>query len=500
MKSNDLNELLLSLSPSEKRYVQIFAEKHQVKGRNNYLRIFELLTAGTEQNESAEEENPFIPEITSSQKSYLYTFILKALRSYHESRNTAVEVHELLINARLLFEKRLYRQCLKILNRAAGLAQRFDQLILMAEICEMKLLIISENYGKDAIPEFDQQQKELDRLIALYPDLRATVLLQQRLRILQRKQERLPEKENLRYKRILKGLLSTAKKSGNFLMMSQSLYAQARLYHYQGQLASSAAVYEELITLWDTRPDRVSGENMQYKKIIFNFLIVCHQLEQFNRFPALINRVHSIPCSNSEEEAEEFQHLQEMKLLLLMNTDEYDQLPRIEKEISEGFLLHRNKISKAHELAFYHNIAIAYFICENWKASLSSLEKIIQQKKTQQRLDLQYFARILRLVIFYEMRKFDLLEYETINTERYLRKNKSWTLFESCITKLLEKLPSVENGQKKILFEKAARQLLKVKENPKTWSRIGFDEIHYWINSRIECISVRKALNLGLKK
>ncbi|TND08837.1 MAG: hypothetical protein FD123_1691 [Bacteroidetes bacterium] len=499
-KTDTLFELVSSLSTAEKRYIGVFSKKHQV---NDYLNLFGKVSTQAKKikkNTGENSKNLKRLKINSSEKNYIYSFILKALRSFHESRNVDIAIREMLINAGLLLEKRLFKQSLKMLQRAKKQVMGFDRHLLLAEIIQMEIQVIVEISGKDALLHFDSLTEAFGSVIGLYPNELAAASLQQRIRLLQRRHERLPQSKQWKYSEQLDSLLALAKSTRNFSLLHNSLFARAMFNHSLGRFAGSAAVYEELIALWETRPDRIRGENMLFKKIIFNYLIACHRLERFDVYPPMIGRIRAIPCTNTEEEAEQFQNLQMMELLLLMNTDGYDQLPRIEAEISAGLRQYRNKINKAHELAFYHNIAMAHFLCEDWKSSMGWIEKIMLEKKSQQRIDLQCFARLLRLVLWYETGKYDLLEYETINAQRYLRKNGGWTVFESTVTKLVARLPAIPAEEKPVLFRKAFHQLQKIKENTETAGVPGLDELICWMQSHLEGITIREVMKIENNK
>lgn len=501
-KTEELSSLLSSLTPSEKRYVRIFAEKHQLNGRNNYLELFETLSAsegnlkkGTGDKFSYSKKR----KITSSQKSYLYTFILKAMRSFHEERNIDTGLREALLSSAYLFEKKLYAQSLKMIRRARVRAVEFDRHLLQAELLQLEMEVLAESGGKNAPVELDLLSEKLSALLHLLPGEFAAAVMQQRIRLLQNRHEQLPAGERGTYNKQLARLMKQGRKGESFTLLHHGLYSQARYLHCHGRLKDSARTYEQLLQLWEEYPLRVKRENMVYKKIIFNYLIVCHALERFESYPRMLARVRAVSCNNTEEEAEQFQLLQQLELLFMMNTGGYDQLPAIEEKIKNGLEKYRNKISKAHELAFYHNMAVAHFICENWKTASNWLEKIIAEQKTQQRLDLQHFARLLQLVLWYESGHYDLLDYGTTNARRYLKSKGSWSLFESCITRLLEKLPAANPATRRLLFEKALPQLSKIKSNPGTAGKPGLDELLCWVLSRKSGNRILETVNARLK-
>lgn len=481
--SDDLTELFSALLPAEKRYVRLFARKHLPGEENNYLRLFGSLS----------RQDHF--ESSPSERNYLFNFILKAMRSFHECRNIDTQLRELLINSSFLLEKRLYRQSAKVLKRARELATRFGRHTILLDVIQLETQLNMEHAEKDPLKVMNTLHEETATVIRSINLDYQLLALQQRILLMLRTHHHIPAHERDSYNEQLDALLGAAKLSGRFDPLFYGLYARALYHHCCGEYAQSAAVYEELIALWETRPDRSKEERILYKRIVSNYLVVCHRLERFDVFPVMLDRMRTVPCKNAEEEAAQFQNLRLMELLYLMNTDGYDRLDRFAGEITEGLTRFRNKINKARELEFYHNLAVAYFINGEWRSALEWLMKIINAGKTQHRIDIQVFARVFRLLLWYETGKHDLLEYEPINVERCLRKQNSWNLFESKVTRLISKLIAAGKAERSRLFENFLQQLERDRQaDQKFANTLGLEEVRYWATSHLESKSIREVM------
>jgi hypothetical protein len=183
-----------------------------------------------------------------------------------------------------------------------------------------------------------------------------------------------------------------------------------------------------------------------------------------------------------------------MELLWRMNTDRFDGFDDFVGEIEEGIKKYKDKINQARLLMFFYNISISYFVLENWKLSHAWLLKIIEQPKTDHRLDIQYFSRLFRLVLYYELNKHDLLEYELINVERYLRQNKAWFAYEATIIKFFKKLLACDESEKIALFGKFQAQLKELGQGKNSASLPGFSELQLWSQYHSQNKTVRELL------
>ena len=135
--SEDLFRLVKSLTMSEKRYFKLFASKH--KGEKNYIRLFEVIEKQDKYDEPAIREvftgEKFVQHLTFT-KNYLYHLILKSLNGYNGNISVDAQLKELLRHVAILYEKNLYTQCSKLLDRAKKIAYKYEKHLSILEILQ----------------------------------------------------------------------------------------------------------------------------------------------------------------------------------------------------------------------------------------------------------------------------------------------------------------------------------------------------------------------------
>src|SRR5207249_3313808 len=121
--SNDLFQLIPSLTKDEKRYFKLFADLQ--KGEKNYLKLFKVIDGQTEYDETLVindlQQEPFIKYLPQAKK-YLQALIVKSLRVFYAESSPEAQMKTLLHEVEILYEKRLYRQCRKALSKAKEIA------------------------------------------------------------------------------------------------------------------------------------------------------------------------------------------------------------------------------------------------------------------------------------------------------------------------------------------------------------------------------------------
>ncbi len=500
-KQDDLYELLHNLSSSEKRYVKIFALKHMRKEQNSYLKLFNLLLSVTEYDEDQIDEllaKTGRRKSFATDKNYLYAFVLKAMRSFHEEKTIDNQLRELLISSSFLYEKRLYSQALKLLGKAKRLAYQYDKSTVLLEILFLESRNLIEKESKNQRALLEQLYQEVNVALAHIKEDWPLIMRQQRTFLLHRSKysvqndelrEELDKISNF-------NVLINEPEPKRFTLAYYYLFTLALYYQSLAKHKEAASIYERLLQLWQKNPAKQKEASIQHKKNLSNYLTVSHALGQFERFPELIKQIEAIPCNSMEEEAEQFQNIRFAQLLLIINTHRFGELDELATIIKNGLIKYKTKINQARTLAFCYNISIAYFFLHQWKNALTWVEEIIRIDKTDHRQDIQNFARLYRLILLYELNKHDLLEYDLINAERFLRSRKSWFSFESKVAKHLRQLIEAEKSKRNSLFMKFNRELNLFTEEKEKPSPLGFTEISYWSRSVIQDIP----MNLLLKE
>lgn len=147
--SDDLFQLIKSMSKSEKGYFKKFASKHTIGEKNIYVKLFDAMDRLDEYNEQ-EIKKKFAGEKFAdklySTKNYLFNLILKALSSYHAEKFAVLKLNMMMIELNVLFEKGLYKQFKTLLNKAIAMASENDKPIYLALLYNKALTSLATDY------------------------------------------------------------------------------------------------------------------------------------------------------------------------------------------------------------------------------------------------------------------------------------------------------------------------------------------------------------------
>ena len=144
-QKDHLFQLIKSLSKSEKRQFKLYVGRLGVNTDSKFLNLFNFLDKATRYEESAILESGIVKkQQLANIKAHLYKQILISLKLSPSHRNIRAQIREQLDFASILYHKGLYRQSLKILDKAKELAISNEEKNLAYQVVELEKVIESQ--------------------------------------------------------------------------------------------------------------------------------------------------------------------------------------------------------------------------------------------------------------------------------------------------------------------------------------------------------------------
>lgn len=134
----DLQELIKSLSSSEKRYFRMNAERNSNGKSKRFMALFEAVDKG----------KPTPPNLTTNPSvatNYLYASILNNLTNYQEAGLPEKKIARWIDHALILYKKGLAAQSMKLLERGYRLADQYEDHIQIQSICNLQRIILASH-------------------------------------------------------------------------------------------------------------------------------------------------------------------------------------------------------------------------------------------------------------------------------------------------------------------------------------------------------------------
>ena len=141
-------------------------------------------------------------------------------------------------------------------------------------------------------------------------------------------------------------------------------------------------------------------------------------------------------------------------------------------------------------ILFYYKIACLYFGSGDNSQAIDYLNMIVNESPDF-RGDIQCYARILRVIAYYEMGDNYLVEYQVKSIYRFLIKMDDLHAVQKEILSFIRKLPRVQTSDLKREFKKLLDRLNRLKSDPYEQRSFLYLDIISWLESKIQGVPVQ---------
>ena len=488
--TDDLFQLIKSLDQSEKRYFKIFATMH-IKGseENKYIMLFDAIDKQSEYDE-AEIRKKFKNEKFLNQlhvaKNYLYNNILKSLRLFHSERSKLNELMDILRDVQILYEKSLYKQCRKLLDKAKKIAYTYEKHShILAVLDWEKTLARTSAYAnteeKDLLGFYDEINETMEKLRNINEYWKLTM----NSFLLRKKQGEIRDKAELKkFNEIIKHpLLQSENKATSF--QSKTFYFNIKgLYYFTNKDYKNLLNHcKKLVDLLEANPLLMKEDN--YIASLYNLLLVQIELRQYDDALNTIKKLRDFKSNSTAMQTRIFVTSYDTEINLYLRTGEFEKGIPLIKEIEEGLKKFGEKLNKESEVLFSFNIAYLYFGLGEYNNSLTWINKIINDKELTVREDIQCFARILNLLVHYELGNYDLIEYIMKSTRRYLSNKNKLNKFELITLNYIRKLINADiDDDKMFIYNEWKKELNAISDDILEIKAFEYFDFLSWLESK----------------
>lgn len=492
--SDRLFNLIHSLTGSEKRYFKLFAREGK-GGDNKYLRLFEAIEQQPEFDEEALKQAIYGSESIESRKyselkSYLFEWLLKSLQAYDEKTSVDYRIKSILLGVRALFWRSRYEDALYWLGKARKVASQYEHFTSMVEVVNWEKQIA---YARTDIAFLDAELTRIER----------------------EEREYLTQLENLAtYRNIFLQLLTSLRMDASMRREEQTRYIeellehpqlqdidratshQARVYYYRILSVASYArknyprFYEfnrALIELMEGRPDLLREDVSEYISALSNMALSCGYLQRIDELKEVLKKFKQIRPNTPDDELKIHRQYYMNKFGLCIAQGDFEEgLQALEEHQEE---VQRFSEAFFRKNTFYYQYFYIYFGVGNYEQALAYLNEWLSLSGNVERKDLRSVARILNLIIHFEMGNTLLLESLVRSTQRFLKKEERMFEYEHAILQFIKaSIRAVDKGEEKKAFQLLQQQLESLYDKPSERPMLELFDIQAWVESNIRQI------------
>ena len=491
--TDSLFQLIHSLQKSEKRNFKLYIKRSSAKEDLKIIQLFDAMDKLSEYDEKQLLKK--LPTITKTQlanlKTHLYKELLASLRLIKSTDSIDMQLHEQLDYARILYNRGLYMQSLKILEKVKEVSHAYfqDSLLGQAISLEKKIETLHitrsmqnrpEKLTEEAI-EVNERRKNITKL--------SNLALQMYSWYVKYGHARNEEEEKKVKKYFNQNLPSNARKLHGFY---------ERLYLYQSSCWYAFICQDFLkyyryakkwVDLFDEHSVMIEVEPGHYIKGMHNILNAHFDLRNYKGFDESLHKFEEFAETPIASQHENFR----VQTFIYLYTAKVNQhfmhgtfkdglslVPFIEAKLKEYALYFDNH----RVLVFNYKIATLYFGSGDYATCIDYLHRIINDN-VDLRYDIQCYARLLHLLAHYELENFDIMDSLIKSVYRYMTKMETITVIEEEIFKFLRASFRLTRRELKPELEKLLQKIKHLEKSRFETRSLAYLDIISWLESKV---------------
>ncbi|MFT3908229.1 MAG: hypothetical protein QM737_02290 [Ferruginibacter sp.] len=488
-----LFQLIRSLEKSEKRNFKLYIQR---SSGNKDLKIIELFDALDKL--PAYDEQLLLKKLSSikkpqlsNTKAHLYKQLLASLRLIKTQESIDLQLHEQLDYARILYNKGLYLQSLKILEKAKELAITYNQDSFLIQVISLEKKIEILHITRSMQDRADRLSEEADEINA------KRVMITRLSNLALQLYSWYIKNGHARNEKDEAGINAFFKEHLPKDAYKQTAFYE-RLYFYQSYcwyafIRQDFLMYyrytQKWVDLFHEEPIMIGVDTGHYIKGMHNLLNAHFDLRNYKKFDATLQQFQKFAGSevanrHDNNRVQTFVYINSARLnqhIILGTFKEGLSLVKtIEDKLNEYVLyLDRHRV-----LVFNYKIATLYFGAAQYEKCIDYLRRIINDH-VDLRNDLQCYARLLHLIAHYELGNADIIEHLIKSVYRFMAKMENLTVIEEETFKFLRRTFHVPGDKVKKEFEHFLSTIKAFEHSRFETRAFAYLDIVSWLESKV---------------
>lgn len=492
--TDSLFQLIKSLHKAEKRHFKLYIKRSSAKEDLKIVELFDALDKLSEYDERLLLKK--LPSILKPQlnniKTHLYKQVLASLRDLKSTDTLELQLSEQLDNARILYNKGLKHQSLKILERAREIAKANGKFNYLAQVISLEKKIETLHITR-SIQEKTEKLTQEALEISGHID-RVTRLSNLALRLYgwyTKHGHARNEKDEAGIRKFFKEQLpSDAFQLTDFyerlyLYQSYTWYAFIRqdfLMYYR--------YAQKWVDLFDENEVMKKVELGHYIKGMHNLLNAHFDLRNFQQFEKVLQEFetfshHPIALQHDNFRIHTSIYINSARLNWHLMTGTFKEGLKLVNAVLTNLDEYALYVDPHRIVVFNYKLATLYFGSGDYNTCIDFLQKIINDTSADLRIDLQSYARLMHMLAHYELGNDDIIESLIKSVYRFMAKMKNLTVVEEEMFRFIRHSFGVSPRKMKPELEKFLHKIKHLEKDRFETRAFAYLDIISWVESKV---------------
>lgn len=468
-------ELVHSLTKAEKRYFRHFASLHVIGEKNNYLRLFEVI-GGQKQFDEASISAPFKGLNFYLLKRHLQKSLLRSLREFHAASSITIRINTLVNEVEVLYKKGFVKAALKLVHHAKKIASRHEQHPAILQLLEWEVKLLSlprklvSSYAKiTRVFQEAEGQMELNKNFLNCFHFRMNVGALHNKEVIIRRSNMTGEQN--KFIRSIHDLSAR-----NLSKKAQwQLYSGAGIFFSTlGDYSQSNQYHKKAARIYEKNNFLITDDLRQYLLSLYTQSISDFNLKKYEEALGNLQIIRDVLFSLTKKQnvQELFLHALLLEGFILMDMGKYKKALPVIRELAGQMDIYGALVNTTLRTDFYYQMTGFWFCMGDYKQARAWLNKMLQDEDAPKENPARYrFARLMQLLVLFELREFHQVENLLPASRKFLRKKGQLYKIEEVILSFIasyvrnkEMISKKEHSLKFVQLKKKLQRLAKDKK------------------------------------
>lgn len=486
--SDDLHELIHSISKNEKRYFILNSSLQ--KGNKIYMQLFKAVEKQKVYDEKFIKDKysneKFIKNFAIN-KNYLYSLLMRSLVNYNSAKSVDGQIHSLISECSIFFRKALYKRYFKTIAKAKSIAVKHERYGYLLQLLDMEKIIIPKTEILTSKSEliFEEVISATEKIVNIfeYSKLSGKLLNCYRFYGLNRGESHSKIIDDISGAEIMSSPLKAKS--------SRALEAYYRVKELSANIkADNATAYEAL----HNRNETIQNNPFPFKDYIIHFpsdilyslteaSINIGKLDEAEKY---LKQIKEVSLKNRADLGDLEIYTDFAKLRMNLKRGSIYNAVKLIPHLEKALVKYENKMLLDTELSIRFYIVKCRIEEKNFPKALKAANELMKHPLLNKRADYECYVKIIYLIIHFELKNYDLLKYLIISTYRYLYKREKLFKVELLILEFIRKLPQVKNEEDlAFMFNTLSKNLVILKKDNYEKNAFEYFDLLNWVKGKL---------------
>jgi len=441
------------------------------------------LFSAIENRRSFDKKHTALPML----KTHLYDLILDSLRAYHQGSTAQSQAISLLESCRLLSNKGLYDQSLVVLDKAERLCKEHGLSIDLLTVQHFRVNIFNASSLSAAIRDDINLQEQVseESMAKAKALLDSHILVTRIFQKIRGGDTSSSEGE----KAELETLLQKAKKmaedphTDSTLIIAPVYSSIGGYYILSGDKNKGLDAYLTLLGHFNTHPSQKKEYVKLYANTLYNIVSTAITLSRLDLAKQNLEELYLLRSVKTNFGTYISGLCFMLKLSLLSKEHPREPLDQVFLEEVLNFIrVADDRINPREKFYLFSALAQTFFSKGKYSRALTWVNRILNECPENTAAGIVYNAKIIQLLVHYELNKDELLPYLIRNAYRYFRRRKNLGIFESTILRHVQRMKNADNKRKlKESFNDLRKDLSKMQQDSPESFKMDYFDFSIWL-------------------